>query len=97
MTSFNLNRLDNRVIALLLSPLYQLFSSALPQKIVGTLGTIKVLLPDYQVYKCNNFQNIIIFERSKPASLCHCLLVICHLGSLDHAIKKSEDLNQRDE
>ena len=41
-----------RVIALLLSPRYQLFSEATPRKIVGTEGTIKVLLPEYQVYKC---------------------------------------------
>ena len=36
----------------LLSPRYQLFSEATPRKIVGTDGTIKVLLPEYQVYKC---------------------------------------------
>jgi energy-converting hydrogenase Eha subunit C len=35
-----------------LSPLYQLFSSALPRKILGTLGTINVLLPSYPVNKC---------------------------------------------
>jgi hypothetical protein len=40
-----------RVIALLLSPRYQLFSEATPRKIVGTEGTIKGLLPDYQVYE----------------------------------------------
>ena len=40
------------VIALLLSPWYQLFSEAAPRKIVGTERTIKVLLPEYQVYKC---------------------------------------------
>ena len=33
-------------------PLYQLCSSALLRKIVGTLGTIKVLLPSYPVNKC---------------------------------------------
>jgi hypothetical protein len=44
--------LSIRVIALLLSPRYQLFSEAMPRKIVGTEGTIKVLLPEYQVYKC---------------------------------------------
>jgi hypothetical protein len=37
--------------------------------------------------------NIIVCERSKPASLCHCLLVVCHLGSLARAMKKSEDLD----
>jgi hypothetical protein len=41
-----------RIIALVLSPRYQLFSEATPRKIVGTEGTIKVLLPEYQVYKC---------------------------------------------
>jgi hypothetical protein len=30
----------------------QLFSEATPRKIVGTEGTIKLLLPEYQVYKC---------------------------------------------
>jgi hypothetical protein len=40
-----------RLIALLLSPRYQLFSEAPPRTIVGTEGTIKVLLPEYQVYK----------------------------------------------
>jgi hypothetical protein len=38
-----------RVIALLLSPRYQLFSEALPLKIVGTEGTIKVLIKNYPV------------------------------------------------
>jgi hypothetical protein len=47
----------------------------------------------FHILVINNFLNIIIFEQSKPASLCHCLLVICHLGSLDHTIKKSEDLH----
>jgi len=40
------------VIAFLLSPMYQLFSEAAPRKIVGTEGTIKLLLPEYQVYTC---------------------------------------------
>ena len=44
--------LSIRVITLLLSPRYQLFSEAMLRKIVGTEGTIKVLLPEYQVYKC---------------------------------------------
>ena len=26
----------------------------------------------YRVLVINNFQNIFVFERSKPASLCHC-------------------------
>jgi hypothetical protein len=41
-----------KVIALLLSSRYQAFSEVMPRKIVGTEGTIKVLLPEYQVYKC---------------------------------------------
>ena len=41
-----------RVIVLLLSPRYQLFSEAMPRKIVGTEGKIKVLLLEYQVSKC---------------------------------------------
>ena len=44
--------LGMRVITLLLSPRYQLLSEATPRTIVGTEGTIKVLLPEYQVYKC---------------------------------------------
>jgi hypothetical protein len=44
--------LGMRVIALLLPPRYQLFSKVMQRKIVGTEGTIKVLLPEYQVYKC---------------------------------------------
>ena len=40
------------VIALLLFPRNQLFSEATPRKIVGTEGTIKTILPGYQVYKC---------------------------------------------
>jgi hypothetical protein len=42
-----------RVIALLLIvPKYQLLSETTPRTIVGTEGTIKVILPEYQVYKC---------------------------------------------
>jgi hypothetical protein len=41
-----------RVMSLLFSPRYQLFSEATPRKIGGTEGTVKVLLPEYQVYKC---------------------------------------------
>jgi len=41
------------VIVLLLTPLYQqVLFPALPLTIVGTLGTIKVLLSSYQVNKC---------------------------------------------
>jgi hypothetical protein len=35
-----------------MSSLYQQFSSALPRKIVGTMGTMKVLLPSYPGNKC---------------------------------------------
>jgi len=41
----------------------------------------------------NKKKYIIVFERSKPASFCHCLLVVCRLGSLVRAMKKSEDLH----
>ena len=55
-----------RVIALLLSPRYQLFSEAMPRKIVGTEGTIKVLLlPEYQVYKCFIILNNCAIQNSK--------------------------------
>ena len=37
---------------LVLSPWYQLLSEATPITIVDTQGTIKVLLPENQVYKC---------------------------------------------
>ena len=49
---YNTYRLGMRVITLSLSPRYQLFSEATLRKIVGTEGTITVLLPEYQVYKC---------------------------------------------
>ena len=44
-------------------------------------------------FRINNFQNSIVFERSKPASLCHCLLVVCRLGSLARTMKKAEDFH----
>jgi hypothetical protein len=49
--------LGMRVIALLLFPRYQLFSEATPRKIVCKEGTIKVLLPKYQIYKYFNILN----------------------------------------
>jgi hypothetical protein len=54
-----------RVMALLLSPRYQLYSEAKPRKIVGTEGTIKVLLPEYQVYKCFIVLNGCAIQNSK--------------------------------
>jgi hypothetical protein len=54
-----------RVIALVLSPRYQLFSEATSRKIVGTEGTIKVLLPEYQVYKCSIILNNCAIKNSK--------------------------------
>jgi hypothetical protein len=54
-----------RAIALLLPPRYQLFSEATPRKIVGTEGTIKVLLPEYQVYKCFIILNNCAIQNSK--------------------------------
>ena len=52
------------VIALF-SPRYQLFSEATPRKIVGTEGTIKVLLSKYQVYKCFIILNNCAIQNSK--------------------------------
>jgi hypothetical protein len=46
------------VITLLLSTSYQLFSEA-------TEGTIKVLLPEYQVYKCFIILNNCAIQHSK--------------------------------
>ena len=54
-----------RVITLLLSTRYQILSSALPLKIVGTEGRITVLLPEYQVYKCFIILNNCAFQNSK--------------------------------
>ena len=54
-----------RVIALLLSPWYQLLSEATPRTIVGTEGTMKVLLPEYQVYKCFIILNNCAIKKSK--------------------------------
>jgi hypothetical protein len=57
--------LGMRVITLLLSPRYQLFSEATPRNIVGTEGTIKVLLPEYQVYRCFIILNNCTIQNSK--------------------------------
>ena len=54
-----------RVISLLFSPRYQLFSEATPRKIGGTEGTVKVLLPEYQVYKCFIILNNCVIQNSK--------------------------------
>jgi hypothetical protein len=54
-----------REIALLLFPRYQLFFEAIPRKIVDTEGTIKVLLPVYQVYKCFIILNNCAIQNSK--------------------------------
>ena len=61
--------LGMRVIALLLSPRYQLFSEATPRNIVGTEGTIKVILPEYQVYKCFIILNNCACQNSKLQAL----------------------------
>jgi hypothetical protein len=53
------------IIALLLSPRYQLFSEATLRKIGGTEGTITVLLPEYQVYKCFIILNNCAIKNSK--------------------------------
>jgi hypothetical protein len=57
--------LDMRVIALLLSTRYQQASEAATGKIVGTEKTIKVLLPEYQVYKCFIILNNCAIQNSK--------------------------------
>jgi uncharacterized protein with PQ loop repeat len=57
--------LGMRVITLLLSPMYHLFSEATPKKIVGTEGEIKVILPEYQVYKCFKILNNCAIQNSK--------------------------------
>ena len=61
--------------------------------IQNSSGTCYHIFGSFRVLVINNFQNIIVCERSKPASLCHCLLVVCHLGSLACTMKKSEDLH----
>ena len=61
--------LDMKVMTLLLSTRYQLFSSALPRKIVGTEGTITVVLPEYQIYKCFIILNNCAFQNSKLLAL----------------------------
>jgi hypothetical protein len=43
----------------------QLFSEATPRKIGGTEGTIKVLLPQYQVDKCFIILNNCTIQNSK--------------------------------
>ena len=57
-----------RVIALLLSPMYQLLPEATPRTIVGTEGTTKVLLPEYQVYMCFIILNNCAIQNSKCRS-----------------------------
>jgi hypothetical protein len=54
-----------REIALLLFPRYQLFFEAIPRKIVDTEGTIKVLLPVYQVPLINTEQMSISIKGKK--------------------------------
>ena len=84
-----------RVIVLLLSPLYQLFSSALPRKIVDTLGTIKVLLPSYPVNKCiiywpmNHCRPSLLDNQQKRHPFClYCNLVPWQSISMDVQICK---------
>jgi hypothetical protein len=50
------------IIALFMSPLYQLLSEATLKTIVGTEGTIKVLLCSYPVNKCFIKLNFISLE-----------------------------------
>ena len=64
-----------RVIALVSSSRYQLFSEAMQRKIVGTEGTIKVLLPEYQVYKCFIMLNNCAIQNCRPISYGFLVLV----------------------
>jgi len=57
--------LGMRVVALLLSPMYQLLSEATPRTIVDTEGTKETLLPEYQVYKCFSILNNCAIEKNK--------------------------------
>ena len=61
--------LGMKVISLLLSPRYQLLSEAKPRTIVGTEGTIKVLLLEYQVYKCFIILNNCAIQNSELYTL----------------------------
>jgi hypothetical protein len=56
--------LGMRVIALLLSPMYQLFSEATPRKIVGTERTIKV-----HWFKLNDVYNGMILSLSNRGQM----------------------------
>ena len=77
-----------RVIALLLSPRYQLFSDATQRKIVGTEGTIKVLLPEYQVYKCFIILNNCAIQNSKLGPFLILMLFKTNTFSCVHLKKK---------
>ena len=65
---------------------------------VHSSGTCYHILDSFRVLVIDNFQNVIVF---KPASLYHCLLVACRLGSLAHKSLRtcmtSFSLNQLDE
>ena len=64
-----------RVITRLLSPRYQLVYEATPRTIVGTEETIKVLLNEYQVYKCFIILNNCAIQNSKLRSFSDGFLV----------------------
>ena len=68
-----------------MSTLYQLFSSALPRKIVGTLGTIKVILPSYLVNKCILFWSSALYICTTLRYLsCNTQLRFEHISFLAH-------------
>jgi hypothetical protein len=67
-TTLYIYSLGMRAMALLLSSGYQLLSEATPSTIVGTEGTIKVLLSEYQVYKCFIILNNCAIQNSRPFS-----------------------------
>ena len=88
-----------RVIALLLSPRYQLLPKATPRTIVGTEGTTKVLLPEYQVYRCFIILNNCAIQNSKllvlfwwiSSLLYKCFLKLIHF----HVCAFEEEINKK--
>jgi hypothetical protein len=86
-----------RAIALLVSSIYQLLSEATPRTIVGTEGTIKVLLPEYQANKYFNIlnncaiQNCMPFSDRFPVYLISAFLKLIHF----HVCLFEEEINNK--
>jgi hypothetical protein len=79
--------LGMRVITLLLSPRYHLFSEATPRKIVGTEGTIKVILPEYPVYKCFIILNNCAIKKKHKKTQIEWIRVITKLPNSEQSSK----------